>query len=254
MDTSSNSTAQKPKSKGKKLLLIGLTTLGLGVLTFFSIRFWQKQKKDKASPTASAPKTKASGTSVPKPPPQSIPKPKPASKPKRTASATPPPKTAAKPNLFNSGVIAKKLRDAVLIKDFAKCFDLLKSIKNTADYTAVNKFFRLMLINGKPQTIVVALLSTFKDEKQALAIRKSFTAMGLKYDGKTWSLSGTENLPKLITTSATKVWKNPQISVPVPVNMVLGREVCKRGTFTLFENGDRYFLVESSAVKTYQPN
>ncbi|MGZ4036870.1 MAG: hypothetical protein ACXVPQ_03525, partial [Bacteroidia bacterium] len=69
-------------------------------------------------------------------------------------------------------------------------------------------------------------------------------------DGKKWSLSGIEK-PTLITIQGTKVWKDPQHSVAVPLNMVLGKEVAKRGHFTLFENDRQYFLVESKHVKPY---
>jgi hypothetical protein len=67
-------------------------------------------------------------------------------------------------------------------------------------------------------------------------------------------LGGIEKQNLLITTRETKVWKDPQTSVPVPINMVLGNEVTKRGQFTLFENEKQHFLVQSDHVKPHTSN
>jgi hypothetical protein len=106
-------------------------------------------------------------------------------------------------------------------------------------------------VNGVRQTLVNGVLSSFKDEKQKVAIRAAFAAMGLKYDGKKWSLSGLED-KTLVTNKATTVWKDPKTSVPVPQNMVLGKEVAERGTFKMFQNDNQLFLVESQHVNYYK--
>lgn len=240
---------QKPKRSRKKIFLLGLGALGIGLLTFFSIHLFSKKNKQ-AKSTATSPKTNTAS-----PPPPTDPKPKSATKakaaPKQKESTTsnPPPKekTTAKP--INAPLLARAIFAMVLKKDFTKVFNLLKPIKSVNDYAAVNNTYKLL---GLKQTLVTSLLTVFKDEKQKQAFRKAFTAMGLKYDGKKWSLSGLDGSMQIITTIKTQVWRDPQTAVDVPINMVLGREVCKRGKFTLFENSSQYFLVKSNEVKSYQ--
>jgi len=150
------------------------------------------------------------------------------------------------------GMIARGLQVAIKAKSFTAALKILKAIKSPLDYTAVNKVFSTYLINGVRQTIVNAILGAFKDEKQKQEIRLALAAMGLKYDGKKWTLSGLDGKPFLITTHTTKVWKDPRTSVVVPKNMVLGREIEQRKNFTLFENDKQFFLVESKHVNPYR--
>lgn len=133
--------------------------------------------------------------------------------------------------------------------DFVKFW--LSTIANKKEYSNVSTAFAKYLTNGVRQTLVNGTLSTFKEQSQQQQIRSEFLRMGLTYDGKKWSLSGIKNTPQIITTMATTVWKDSKTSVPVPVNMVLGVEITKRGDFTLFENDRQYFLVESKCVKLY---
>lgn len=149
-------------------------------------------------------------------------------------------------------LIARGLQMAIKAKSFKAAIKILKVIKSSAQYTSVNKVFSNYFINGVRQTIVNAVLSTFKDEKQKQEIRLAFAAMGLKYDGKKWSLEGLDGKPLLITTQTTKVWKDPRTSVEVPKNMVLGKQIEQRKNFTLFENDKQFFLVESRHVNYYK--
>jgi len=238
---------QKPKRSRKKLFLLGLGALGLGMLTFFSIRFWKTHKKENVTNPSPEIKIKKEAPKATKATNKAT---KPKEKPKSAKGATPPPKGASKP--INAAILAKAIHTTVTKKDFNKSLLFLMAIKNIADYSAVNKVFSQFLVGGVRQTLVTGLLNTYKDEKQKQALRQSFTRMGLKYNGKKWSLSGVDDTDQIITTTKTKVWKDPRTAVTVPINMVLGREVCKRGEHTLFENDDQYFLVESNTVKAYQ--
>ena len=147
---------------------------------------------------------------------------------------------------------ATQLYSAVTRKDFNKTIGLLKTLRNTSDYKAVSDVFVNYRINGVRQTLVNGLLNSFSDEKQKQSIRLAFSNMGLKYDGNKWSLSGIDETNILITTRPTRVWKYPRESVSVPANMVLGKEITKRGNYTLFENHKQHFLVQSAHLAYYR--
>ncbi|MBX3164684.1 MAG: peptidoglycan-binding protein [Bacteroidetes bacterium] len=147
---------------------------------------------------------------------------------------------------------AEQLYTAANKKDFNKVISLLKTLRNTNDYQAVSNAFMNHRIGGVRQTLVNGILNSFSDEQQKQAIRLAFSNMGLKYNGDKWSLSGLENEKLLITTRPTKVWKNPKEFVNVPANMVLGKEVARRGKHTLFEQDKHFFLTESAHISYYK--
>jgi hypothetical protein len=229
------SAIQKRPAK-KRWLLISLGLAATSALSYFGFQYWKKHKQTSTSDeTATIP---------PYSPGKKAPTKTTKTKAKHEAAAKPQVKPNAK---INSTETAKQIHSAVTKKDFNKVLGLLKTIKSVTDYSSVNKSFQTNLLNGVKQTLVNGVLGTFKDEKQKVLIRAAFASMGLKYDGKKWSLSGIDT-NTLVTTQPTKVWKDPKTSVPVPVNMVLGQEVTKRGTFTVFQNENQYFLVESKHV------
>lgn len=148
--------------------------------------------------------------------------------------------------------VAKELYNSALTKNFNKAIGLLKTIRNAEDYKTVSDTFVNYRIGGVRQTLVNGMLNSFSDAKQKDTIRLVFSNMGLKYDGNKWSLSGIDSDSKLlITIQDTQVWKNPNASVKVPVNMILGKAVTTRGSFTLFENEQQYFLVPTQHIKKY---
>jgi len=144
------------------------------------------------------------------------------------------------------------LRKSMESKAFERTLFWLKTIKDKAEYTAVSQKILSYRIQGRPQTLVNASLSTYTNENQKQQIRSEFLRMGLKYSGGKWSLNGTSESKLIITTGATKVWKDPKTSVEVPVNMVLGQEVTKRGHFTVFLNDNQHFLVDTNSVAYYR--
>ena len=148
--------------------------------------------------------------------------------------------------------MAKELYNSALTKNFNKAIGLLKTIRNAEDYKTVSDTFVNYRIGGVRQTLVNGMLNSFSDAKQKDTIRLVFSSMGLKYDGNKWSLSGIDSDSKLlITIQDTQVWKNPNASVKVPVNMILGKAITTRGSFTLFENEQQYFLVPTQHIKKY---
>lgn len=156
---------------------------------------------------------------------------------------------------INAKAMATAFYGAIVAKSFTNAIKLLKLLKSPADYKAVSDAFVKVPLLGTRSTLVNGLLNHFTSASQKESIRLALAAIGLKYDGKTWSLSGIDGKPLLITTQPTSVWKDPQHSVNVPLNMVLGSEITRRGNYTLFENDKQYFLVESQHVTTYKnPN
>jgi len=254
MNNSENNKTKK--SLGKKIFLYGLASLAVGLVSYFGFQFWKKNKEENGDANKAPDPVKQSQTPKPKTNP---PKAKPGA-----AKTNPPPKSKTSnpsqnaassdksgPGSINAILIAAAIHAGILIKNFTAVFNQLKLIKSVSDYQAVNKIFQKTRVAGKPQTLVSGLLASFKSESQKTALRKAFTAMGLKYDGKKWSLSGLEGNQLLITTEATRVWLDPKNFVQVPINMVLGEEIAKRGEFSMFENEKRYFLVESKSVNYY---
>lgn len=243
METNINTQAfQTPKKYNKKKwFFLGLGLVSTGILSFFGYQYWKKHKKTSVSQQKTAPDFKvpdsATATAKPKTPPK-----------KATIKASP----AAPKAAIKAPVIATGLYAAIISKTFNNALKLLAQLKKPADYKAVNEAFSKYKIKGTKQTLVNALLNTFTVPAQKEAIRKALLATGLKYDGKKWSLSGVESSPVIITIQATQVWKDPNTSVPVPLNMVLGKEIDKRGSFTVFENERQYFLVKSDHIKIFK--
>ncbi len=320
-------TGPAPQNKNKaKKLLIGVSVLGLGLLTFFGLDYYNK-KTEKKPKTEPAPKPKPKPKTATKPAPKAKPKPAAKPKPKTQAKAstpppapdpaktTPPPPPAfplvkgstgekvrkvqealirkyGKPTLPKDGAngvfgaeleaalkklslpekinetlynvlvqpvqldfynTARLLNVAANSKNHANAIKVLKTLNSVEDYKNVNKFFLSFFTNGVRQKLVGGMLGAFKTEKEKDSIRFEFTRMGLKYDGTKWSLSGLDDTaPNLITTGATRVWRNSNTSVPVPANMVLGRLVVRRGDHTVFENEGLKFLIESRFVTEYK--
>lgn len=147
--------------------------------------------------------------------------------------------------------VAKDLYAAALTKNFNKAIALLKTLRNAEDYKSVSDTFVNYRIGGVRQTLVNGMLNSFTDTKQKDTIRLAFSNMGLKYDGNKWSLSGIDDAKLLITIQPTLVWKNPRASVRVPRNMVLGKAITTRGAYTLFENENQYFLVQTQHIKEH---
>ncbi|MBA2613353.1 MAG: hypothetical protein H0U95_15400 [Bacteroidetes bacterium] len=262
-----NSNTKTPSKKGK-FILIGLGVLATSLLTFFGIQYWKKNKKTSSTntdtPDFDTPKSSFTKkepqkpkTSAPKkkhvehnakidPTAKTQPKTEPQAAPHKDKTESP------DPPLFQAEQLSEELRDAIVKKDFVKTFVLLKKIRNTNDYKYLSPEFIKYSITGVRRTLVNALLYVFKLESQRKLLFLTFKRIGLKYQNNQWTLGDLDGSIKLITNQATKVWKNPKEYVSVPVNMVLGREVCKRGAFTLFENQHQYYLVESTSIKNHQ--
>ena len=145
--------------------------------------------------------------------------------------------------------MALQFYSALNKNDYTATMTLLQKLKTKADYTTVsNEFLKYRLHGGVRQTLVNGTLNTFSDKEQKQNIRLEFIRMGLKYNGKKWSLDGIGGA-KIITTVPTQIWLDGFNSMQVPQNMILGLAMAERLDFTLFENNNRYFLVKTNDIK-----
>jgi hypothetical protein len=144
--------------------------------------------------------------------------------------------------------LGKDLYNATTAKNYTKALSLLKKMQSVEDYTSANEVFKQNRVNGVRQTIVNGLLNTFTTDTQKQQIKFEFLRIGLQFDGNKWSLSGFDGKP-IVTTEATTVWVNATNGLKVPGRMVLGNEVTRRLDYTLFENGGKYFLVNTKSVQ-----
>lgn len=149
---------------------------------------------------------------------------------------------------FDAPALAKSLYKDAVNKNLSGVIASLKKMRSQEDYTAVSNEFKKLPLRGVSQTLVNGLLGSFSDENQKQQIRLEFSRMGLKYDGKKWSLSGLDGF-RVMTTAPTIVWRTPKEGAKVPANMILGTEVATNGGFTLFESNGKKFIVKTSTIK-----
>jgi len=152
------------------------------------------------------------------------------------------------PVKVDPAALGKQLYNAAVSKNYSQALSILKKMQSTTDYASANEVFKENRINGVHQTIVNGLLNTFSSDAQKQAIKFEFLRMGLQFDGAKWSLSGFDGR-SIVTMETTTVWVNATDGVKVPARMVLGNEVTRRLDYTLFENGGRYFLVNTKSVQ-----
>lgn len=151
----------------------------------------------------------------------------------------------------NTNSLAKQLVKALSQHDFPKTISLLQQIKSVSEYSTTSDEFKTMRVNGGVrQTLVNGCLNAFLDSKQKQTIRLEFIRMGLKFDGKKWTingLDGTDN-EQLITIRPTRVWIDAFNHTLVQRNTILGRPLAKRLDLILFENNGQHFMVRANDV------
>ena len=148
---------------------------------------------------------------------------------------------------IDASTFAEGLYNAARSKNFSAAITMLRLMKSTADYTAVSNIFKTKFLNGVRQTLVNGMLNSFSDPSQKDTLRKAFVAMGLKYDGNKFSLSGLPNR-RLITSSNTHVFDHTLCGICVPANVILGVEAGCKGQYTQFINKGRLFLVPTATI------
>lgn len=88
---------------------------------------------------------------------------------------------------FDPAAVAKGIFYAIRAKDFNTALILMKSIRNTTDYSSVSRELMNYWIDGVRKTLVNAVLSTFTESSQHAKMQDALKAMGLKYDGTKWT-------------------------------------------------------------------
>jgi hypothetical protein len=151
-------------------------------------------------------------------------------------------------SITDKSELANKFLTAATNGNFNTVLTLLKQLKSKEDYRHVSEVFVQYRLRGVRQTLVNGLLSTFTNEKQKEQIRYEFIRMGLKYDGKQWSLDGFDGRP-IVTTEPTNVWISATENLGVQASVVLGAEVSRKLDYTLFENNGKYFLVATKSIR-----
>lgn len=150
--------------------------------------------------------------------------------------------------VVDNNALANKFLTAAASGNFNTVLTLLKQLKSKEDYKQVSEIFVQYRLRGVRQTLVNGLLNSFTNEKQKEQIRYEFIRMGLKYDGKQWSLDGFDGRP-IVTTEPTNVWISATENVGVQASVVLGAEVIRKLDYTLFENNGKYFLVATKSIR-----
>lgn len=140
---------------------------------------------------------------------------------------------------------AKQIYLSLSPPSLTKLLAALKQLKTVDDYTKANDLFKTVRLNGVHQTIVNATLASFSDDTSKQLIRAEFIRMGLKYDGSKWSLSGI-NGRQLISTATVTIYNSKGLSLNVPENTILGREIATSHGITTFRTIDNQLLFASS--------
>lgn len=156
---------------------------------------------------------------------------------------------------LDAKAVAKEFSEAINEKNIDKAKVALAKLKTTADYTAVSDILKTThYFNGVRKTLVNALLDGFSDEKDKDEIRLEFRRIGLKYDGKKWSLSGIESRLIITTVPTEIIDPRHRVKVKVPANMVLGRFIRTIQDWTQFKSlqANKKLIVKTSTIQFYE--
>jgi hypothetical protein len=96
-----------------------------------------------------------------------------------------------KGNAIDPAKVGETLYKSAVSKNFNQTMFTLRGMKSTNDYQTVSEAFQNYRIGGVRKTLVNGLLDSFTEPKPKEPIKLEFVRMGLKYNGSTWSLSGT---------------------------------------------------------------
>lgn len=154
--------------------------------------------------------------------------------------------------LFNPQDLADKLYHSASSKDSATVIKILRQIKDTSQYSAVNDAYKK--IGYVSTTIVTHLLDgTFSLDTYAKErFKAEFLRMGLKRneDSGRWSLSGFSRFKDIITIVDTYVLDRNNNRIRVSKNTILGDEEKVSNGLTVFRAIDNsYGAVPTEHVK-----
>jgi len=150
--------------------------------------------------------------------------------------------------VFNPQDLAQKLYGYANTKDSNSVLNILRQIKDTTQYSAVNQSYKSLGFVSK--TIVTHLLDQAfaYDNTSKERIKSEFIRMGLKQEASSgkWSLSGLAGFKDIITITDTYVIDRNKNRIPVSKNTILGDEQQVSNGMTLFKAIDNSMAVVPS--------
>jgi hypothetical protein len=150
--------------------------------------------------------------------------------------------------VFNPQDLAQKLYTFANAKDSNGVMTILRQIKDTTQYSAVNQSYKSIGFVSK--TIVTHLLDQafVSDSLTKERIKAEFIRMGLKLDASSgrWSLSGLAGFRDIITITDTYVIDKNKNRIPVRKNTILGDEQQVSNGMTMFKAIDNSMAVVPS--------
>ena len=157
---------------------------------------------------------------------------------------------------FNGATLAREMIRGISTRNFTMVDQLLANVKSVNDYEAVNKEFKTIRLFGIRHTLVTALFKFFTSASQKETIRQHLLRMGLKFDGRKWSLFGLGALSSrsIITIRPTTIWDGNETTVEVPARLLLGKEITSEDGFTHFETLDKHRLIVHTNAIAYAPS
>jgi peptidoglycan hydrolase-like protein with peptidoglycan-binding domain len=153
--------------------------------------------------------------------------------------------------------IAKKLHESIDKDNIFQALAALKQIKNKSNYNSVNEEFKKeknwTFSDGYvSRTVVNAVLDQFGSSEYKKKINDQFYRIGLKFDGKKWSLSGLiAGTNQLITIQPAQVWDVKGNRMSVPRSTVLGTFIQAKNGITEFETLDGRILYANTIQLKY---
>ena len=144
-----------------------------------------------------------------------------------TGSGSDSPDPPKKKRKFRPALVASNLRIAILDNDFSKALRSMSILKSVKGYSAVNTEFKKKRIGGVRKTVVNGLLTAFRGASQKKKLNAHFHRIGLKYNGRQWSLSGPKvggllNGALLQTINDTSVWSPSGLKMNITKDTILG--------------------------------
>jgi hypothetical protein len=136
--------------------------------------------------------------------------------------------------------IAQYLLLYTTMQNISHLIATLKQIQNVNQYQQVNKYFKIVKVNGKSQSIVEGTFSSFTGSEDKAALKKEFLRIGLKFSGGKWTLGSLEGRD-VMTRRETTICCNGR-NQKVPANTMLGRLISSNATTTRFRTMNNQVL------------
>jgi hypothetical protein len=141
------------------------------------------------------------------------------------------------PEAFSPDKLATSLLSYARSKNFDGVMGILKQLKTTNDYSAVNEPFKAKQYGAALSIVTYLLDESFPDNTAAKEqIKAEFRRMGLKESAGKWSLSGIRLYRDIITLTSTFVKDAANRKIPVSRNTILGEEVSVSNGMTWFKD------------------